>query len=337
MRSVFFPRLVNDPFGDPALYVRLAHRGEALLFDCGELHSLPARDLLKIRHVFVSHAHIDHLAGFAVLLRHFLYREQPLRLYGPPGFGEKIAHTLAGYTWNLIEGYPLTVIVREWGEGVGREITFRAREAFRPAPALSLPCPQGVLLDTPDFRVRATPLAHGDILSLAFALEETLHVAIHRDALDARGYLPGPWLTALKKLLRRGAPGTTPVSVPLVGGGVTTLPLQELAGALTHCERGMKLVYVTDVAPTAENGARIVSLATDAHLLAIEATFAHADLSRARERNHLSARMAGALARQACAARLLVFHHSPRYQNDPQRLATEAQLAFTSAGDDDIF
>lgn len=337
MRSVFYSRLVNDPFEDPALYVRLAHRGEALLFDCGELHNLPARELLKIRHVFVSHAHIDHLAGFAVLLRNFLYREQPLRLYGPPGFGEKIAHTLAGYTWNLIESYPLTVIVREWGEEVGRETTFRARDAFRPTSAIDIPCAHGVLLDTPDFRVRATPLAHGDIISLAFALEETLHVAIHRVALDARGYLPGPWLTALKMLLRRAAPDATPVSVPLVGGGTTTLPLQELAAALTHCERGMKIAYVTDVAPTAANGARIVSLAADAHLLAIEATFAHADLSRARERNHLSARIAGTLARQAGAARLLVFHHSPRYQDDPQRLAAEAQLAFTSAGDDDIF
>ena len=68
------------------------------------------------------------------------------------------------------------------------------------------------------------------------------------------------------------------------------------------------------------------------HLLAIEATFAHSDLSRARERNHLSARMAGALARQAGAARLLVFHHSPRYQNEPQRLAEEAAQAFTGDG-----
>ena len=214
MRSVFYPRLINDPFGDPGLFVRLAHRGEALLFDCGDLHPLPPRDLLKIQHVFVSHAHIDHLAGFTALLRHFLYREQPLRFYGPPGFGEKIAHTLAGFTWNLIESYPLTLIVREWGEPNGRETIFRAREAFRPTPAYQVSCLQGVLLDTPDYRVRAVPLTHGDILSLAFALEETLHVAIHRVELDARGYLPGPWLSALKQLLRRGAPAQTPVDVP---------------------------------------------------------------------------------------------------------------------------
>ncbi|HKL48307.1 MAG TPA: MBL fold metallo-hydrolase, partial [Desulfuromonadales bacterium] len=76
MRSVFFPHLVNGPFGDPALFVRLAHRGEALLFDCGNLHPLSHRDMLKISAVFLSHAHIDHLVGFDTLLRLLLYRGQ---------------------------------------------------------------------------------------------------------------------------------------------------------------------------------------------------------------------------------------------------------------------
>ncbi len=332
MRSVFYPRLVNGPFGDPALYVRVAHRGEALLFDCGDLHPLPARDLLKLRAVFVSHCHIDHLAGFDLLLRHFLYRQLPLCLYGPPGFGEHLAHKLAGYTWNLIGGYPLILTVREWGEREGRETTFRAGDAFRPSDVRSVPCPEGVLLDTPDFRVRAVPLEHGGILSLAFALEETLHVAIHRDALDAEGYQPGPWLTEMKKLLRRAAPPTTPVAVSLTGGGQRLLPLMPLAERIAHVERGMKIVYVTDTAPTAGNAKRILALAADAHLLAIEATFSHRDLHRARERSHLTAWLAGSLARRAGAARLLVFHHSPRYQDQPERLAEEARRAF--AGDE---
>ena len=106
MRSVFYPRLVNGPFGDPALYVRLAHRGEALLVDCGDLHPITPRELLKIRAVFISHAHIDHLVGFGALLRAFLYQDTSLSVYGPPGIIERIAAQLAGYTWNLIEGYP---------------------------------------------------------------------------------------------------------------------------------------------------------------------------------------------------------------------------------------
>jgi len=33
VRSVFYPRLLNDPFGAPACYVQLAHRRGVLLFD----------------------------------------------------------------------------------------------------------------------------------------------------------------------------------------------------------------------------------------------------------------------------------------------------------------
>ena len=104
MRSVFFPRLVNGPFGDPALYVRYAHLGEALLFDLGDLHPLSPRDLLKVRAVFVSHAHIDHFAGFDTLLRTLLYRPAELLLCGPPGFAaaltaraEELARLVAGH------------------------------------------------------------------------------------------------------------------------------------------------------------------------------------------------------------------------------------------------
>jgi ribonuclease Z len=329
MRSVFYPHLVNDPFGDPALYVRLAHRGEAILFDCGDLHPLTPREILKVRSVFISHAHIDHLVGFDTLLRFFLYRERPLVLYGPPGFIERIAHRLAGYTWNLIEDYPLVLVVREWGSPQGREAVFRACEAFARAADSDFDCPEGLLLETADFTVRAVPLDHGGIVSLAFCLEETLHVAIHRDALEARGYQPGPWLTQFKALVRRGAPPHTPVAVRRAHGD-ELYPLGELAETIAHTERGMKVVYVTDASPSQENQEKIVELATEAHLLVIEATFSQSDEQRARRRNHLTAHLAGSLGRRARVSRILVFHHSPRYEHEPQRLAREAFDAFTS-------
>ncbi len=328
MRSVFYPHLVNGPFGDPALYVRIAHQGEALLFDCGDLHPLTPRELLKIRAVFISHAHIDHLVGFDPLLRQFLYRETPLNLYGPPGLIDQIGARLAGYTWNLIHSYPLKLTVREWGEETGRETTFRAHNAFRAEEVHAVPCPSGQLFTTPGFRVCAYPLDHGDIVSLAFVLEETRHVAIHKDALLSHGYRPGPWLTSFKERLRGQDSEEVLVQVPLEDGSATGIPLTELATQIAHVEEGMKLCYVTDVSPTERNLVRIRELAADAHLLAIEATFTHDDLERARQRNHLTAQLAGDLARQARAARLLVFHHSPRYQYQPELLATEAAAAF---------
>jgi ribonuclease Z len=328
MRSVFFPRLINGPFGDPAFYVRLAHRGEALLFDCGDLHSLTTREHLKIRAVFISHAHIDHLVGFGRLLRTFLYQDTCLSIYGPPGIIDRIAGQLAGYTWNLIEGYPLSLNVYEWGDPAGRKATFRAAHAFHAEAALVWECHDGLLRETSYYRVRAVPLDHGDIVSLAFTLEEPRHVAIHKDALERLGYCSGHWLTCFKDLLRQETPALTLLPVPLEAGETVHLPLGTLSKQIAHLERGMKLCYVTDAAPTQQNQEKIIALAANSHLLAIEATFADADAERAASRSHLTARLAGELGRKAQAARLLVFHHSPRYLDRPEMLTNEAETAF---------
>jgi hypothetical protein len=61
--------LVNGVFGDPLLHVRLRHRRRSLLFDLGEGTRLPARVAHQVSDVFITHAHIDHIAGFLWLLR----------------------------------------------------------------------------------------------------------------------------------------------------------------------------------------------------------------------------------------------------------------------------
>ncbi len=335
MRSVFFPHLVNGAFGDPALYVRLAHRGQALLFDCGDLHALSTRELLKLRAVFISHGHIDHVVGFDTLLRAFLCQNAELLVCGPPGLADQIAGRLSGYTWNLVEGFGFVLTVREWGAPAGRQVRFRAANAFKAEEEGHWGCPDGLLYQNPACRVRGIPLDHGGIVSLAFVLEEPLHVAIHKDALERWGYRPGPWLTRFKDRLRHPESEAAAIEVPLVDGGTAWLSLPELAERIAHCERGMKIGYVTDAAPTPGNLRRIVRLAADAHLLAIEAVFSHRELERARERSHLTACLAGCLARRAGASRLLVFHHSPRYLDTPALLEDEARQAFAGADEKD--
>jgi ribonuclease Z len=325
---VFFPRLVNGPFGDPALYVHLAHRGQSLLFDCGDLHGVSTRELLKLQAVFISHCHIDHVVGFDSLLRAFLCQDAELLVCGPPGLANQIAGRLSGYTWNLVEGFNFTLVVREWREIGWRQVRFRAANAFRPEEDKGSTCSAEFLFANAACRVRGVPLAHGDIVSLAFVLEEPLHVAIHKDALDRLGYRPGPWLTRFKDQVRRQEPAGTVIEVPLLDGGSATVALAELTATIAHCERGMKIGYVTDAAPTEANLERIAGLAEGAHLLVIEAVFSHRELERAHQRSHLTAHLAGQLARRAGAARLLVFHHSPRYLDTPGLLADEAGRAF---------
>ena len=80
MTPTFHPRLVNGRFGDPALFVEMLHRREALLFDMGDLSALSTRDLLRVSRVFVSHMHMDHFIGFDALLRVHVGREKTITM-----------------------------------------------------------------------------------------------------------------------------------------------------------------------------------------------------------------------------------------------------------------
>ena len=85
MRPSFHPRLINHPFDDPGLFIPFLFQKRALIFDLGDINDLPAKEILKIGHAFVTHTHMDHFIGFDHLLRLLLGREKTLSLFGPPG------------------------------------------------------------------------------------------------------------------------------------------------------------------------------------------------------------------------------------------------------------
>ena len=86
MHPTIHPMLINDPFGDPGLFISFLFDKRAIMFDLGENHSLSSKYILKVTHIFITHTHIDHFIGFDRLLRLFIGREKNLYLFGPEGF-----------------------------------------------------------------------------------------------------------------------------------------------------------------------------------------------------------------------------------------------------------
>jgi ribonuclease Z len=332
MSGSFRSFLVNDLFGDPALYVALSWERRALLFDLGDISRLSAGYLLKISDVFVSHAHVDHFVGFDHLLRVLLGRPRALRMYGPPGFLECVRGKLRGYTWNLVDGYPFVLDVREVHPTEVWQARFACADGFVSQGEPVRFAWDGTLLAEPDFRVRAVHLDHR-IPCLAFALEETQRLNVDRNRLDAMGLPVGPWLMDLKRAVRAGAPEDSQIRVAWSDGEERQeriLPLAALRSSLLAVTPGQKLVYVTDAVGSEENAAKIEALASRADYFYCEAGYPERDVARARARFHLTAGEAGRMAGRAGARHLAVFHLSPKYRGSAGDLVAEAMAAFAA-------
>jgi ribonuclease Z len=333
MSRHFDPHLVNDPFGDPALYVQLVFERRALLFDIGDLSRLSPRQLLRISDVFISHRHMDHFLGFDQLVRCLLGRDKVVGFYGPPGLIEGIEHKLKAYTWNLISGYegnPVLHVTEIDEHGRLTCAQFTGRLAFERSEAESIRSDIGILLLQPAFQVRATTIDHG-IPVLAFALEERAHINIWRNKVEAMGLEVGPWLGTFKQAILAGSPENTHIDVAWIDPHMQqprSLPLGTLKKEIMRVTAGRKIAYVVDCAFTDANADRIISLAKDADILFIEAAFLDEDRTRAADRRQLTARQAGKLARLANVKRLVTLHYSSRYQDRGECLEREAQAAF---------
>lgn len=332
MKPLFHPHLVNGPFDDPALYIDFLFQNRALLFDLGDLHLLPSRKILRLSDIFVSHTHMDHFSGFDRVVRILLARDKRLRLFGPPGFIDRVEHRLASYTWNLVENFPVdfTVSAVEFDGKELRGAHFRCRNRFGREGEEVSPVVDGVLLDEETFRIRSVVLDH-KIPCLAFALEEKNHLNIMKDRLVKLGLPVGPWLTELKTAVLRDNSEDALFRVWWRKGGVVQerlLGLEFLKQEIVRIVPGQKITYVTDVACNPENVFRIKELAAGSDYLYIEAMFLHVDEARAGKKYHLTARQAGMLAREAGAVRVIPFHFSPKYAEQSEELRREVAEAF---------
>lgn len=332
---MFSAHLVNDPFGDPGVYIEFKYRRSALLFDLGDLHNLSPRKLLKVNHIFVSHTHMDHFIGFDYLLRVCLGRDRHIALFGPPGFHQQIENKINAYTWNLVENYTNDFALHVTEVHPDRRAIrhYRCRTAFKPEIEDINEGFDGTLVENNYFSVRGEFLDH-KIPCLAYRFEEKSRVNIKKNVLQEMGLPVGAWLMDLKDRILRGDPDDTPIRVfwkeRKEEDREKFIPLGELKATIVKVTPGQKISYITDAVYNEENSRKIVDLAEASDLMFIEATFLCEDSEKAMQKHHLTARQAGTLARGAGAKRISLFHFSPKYKGCGDLLIDEAMKAFNS-------
>ena len=336
MRCLFEPRLVNDVFGDPGLYVDFRDERRALLFDLGDITVLPPRKLMRLSHVFVTHTHMDHFAGFDHLLRVLLGRKAGLMLFGGPDFVAQVEHKLRAYTWNVVHRYDELVIdVCEIGiDGRGQRARFSSLTRFARESGASFELPDDVLHDEATFRVRGRFVDH-DIPCFAYAIEEKAHVHVAKDRLEALGVSVGPWLRELKHAVLTGAPGRTPIHVQWrdrEGEHAMMRQVNELRHLILDLVPGQRIGYVTDLRYIEANVKTLSLLLADVDLLFIESVFLDEDAEHGARKNHLTAGQAGHIAHTMRAKAVRPFHFSPRYEKRAGELIAEMHAAWSGTG-----
>ncbi len=171
------PVLMNGLFGDPMLHLRLARGRRSLLVDAGACADLPSRIAHQVTDVFATHAHMDHFAGLAWLLRRRVHTPAPCRVVGPPGTAARVAALCDAFTWDRVGRDGPRFLVGDFEGDVVRWSEVRAGRAL-PEPADVTTAPGGCVLAEEDVRVRAVSLDHGTRV-LAWRYEDRGQVVVY--------------------------------------------------------------------------------------------------------------------------------------------------------------
>ena len=321
--SPFELRLVNGLQGDPVIYTAIKRLGEALLFDLGSIDLLSHRDLLRVKHVFVSHTHMDHFIGFERLLRVNVPHKRLIRMWGPAPLIQQVHSKLCGYTWNLIEPDQIRFHVSEiHPNGTIEEALLGNADGFAIKRQVSDQT-LGELCQLADgSKMGAVILDHRGTASIGYRLEAPEKFRVRSERLDALGLKPGSWVSLLQLKMRQ----ELWEEELQVQGQVWTV--RALGQELIEREVGHALAYLTDLSFDPINLQRLrQSFLPSDHVIA-ECSFLNVDRQRAVDKAHLTTLHSALLARALGASHLHSFHISGIYGQGPDEVMAEVQRCF---------
>jgi ribonuclease Z len=306
MKNNYSVKRINSPFDDTAFFVRNIHKKEPFLLDCGRLGDITNGELLDIRDIFISHTHIDHFYGFDRVIRGLLRSENPVRVYGPPGFIKNVHGKLSGYTWNLIKSYPLTIEVYEIGHNEIKKVIFSARNGFEPYTEQFT---EDKIRIGDGFEVEYCFFDH-KTPSLGYRIKEPVFININKEKLHAAGLKSGKWLSVLKdKLYKCENKGEIYVEEEN-----RYYEIESIAPTIVEYSMPQDLTFITDIAPTYENFSKAVAFARNSYMLMIEAMFMKSDFIHSIDKGHLSIPLAREIFNLSKSSKVLFFHFAPKYE-----------------------
>lgn len=317
-------RILGSAGSDNALLAQVdsGQAIERLLFDCGEgcLSALAFAEVLGIDHLFFSHLHMDHVAGFDSFFRGTFSRNgKPNRIWGPPGTARILQHRFQGFLWNLHEEMSATWLVSDVHSDKIRTTRFELREAFAVAHDEGTQPRSGNLVEGAGFVVETVTMDHRTP-TLAYIIREKPRLNFDTSRLASLGLRPGPWL----KQIRDSADASDKVVID----GVTR-SAAELRKKLLVETPGESLAYLTDFLLDEPAIERLADFLKGCDRIVCEGQYRHADLDLARKHFHMTTVLSATLAQRANARELVLIHLSDRYQAEEwQEMLREAREIF---------
>ncbi len=309
-------KILGKPFADNALFATVdsGQHQTYLLFDCGEgtCNELPVGILQKTGHLFFSHFHLDHIAGFDHFIRmNYNRTDQPVHIWGPESTTDIIYHRLNSFTWNLIGDVPSQWFIHEVTAQKITTTELRASEAFARKHFLESKPFRPDILETSDFIVSVLFLEHR-LSVLGFKLQEKPRLNISKTALLHNQLPQGPYLAKLKD---PSVPDETILEIE--GKQYTAGSLRSL---LLQAHSGRCLSYLTDFIFEEDRLTDWSAFLADCDELVCESQYLNRDLDLAKQNFHLTTAQAARMAKQAGVKKLTLIHFSRRYQHEDVKI-----------------